>query len=89
MEYCKNCDGITACDVKNTIGEALCEDSPDLGLAAKLGMKFGIFHCTENGSADFRKQFLSQSSFLALVPQGGFGDVRFGFGSYDELAAHA
>jgi hypothetical protein len=81
-------EGIGAKDEEDSVGEALGQNAADFGLAAQAQELAGIGQGTLQGGVHVGEEFFAQAGALAVIPEGGLGDIVFGESLDDEGGGH-
>jgi hypothetical protein len=88
MKSCKDNYGVHAYDVKDAIGKPLCKYAMNLRVFPEKHVRPRILDRTLDGRANLSRDFESEPSFPAFIPNCGVDDVRFGLWSDNQAAVH-
>ena len=77
-------DAVRAADEKYMIRKSLGEHAANFRLAAEAGESERIFGGAGDGGFDLGEKIVAEARLLAVIPDGGVGDVYLRFHSDDD-----
>lgn len=88
VKSCKDNYGVRPYDAKDAIGKPLCKYAMNLRVFAENHVCPRILDRTLDGRANLSRDFESEPSFPAFIPNCGVDDVRFGLRSDNQPTVH-